>query len=292
MPPEGPPVWTALNRAGARDPAPDFLDDAPQGDAHGDFHQPGVFYLAHQGEDLGAGAVGHPDFGVPLGPMVDDIGDVGPGLDVVDHGGAGPQAFFHRVGGPGYGFAHPALNGGQEGGFLPADKGAGAAADVDIEIEPRSQDVPAQESQGAGLVDGDLESPHRKGVFGPDIEVALFGAHGPGPDGHAFQNGMGVAFHDGPVHEGARVAFVAVGDDEDRPRVFPGIFHHLSPLKPGGEAAPAPAPQAGDRHGIDNLVRGHLAQDLDQGAVGPGLEGIVNIQGVDEPHIFENDLLL
>ena len=224
-------------------PAPDFFHDGAQGDAHGHFHQAGVFHLAHQGEDLGAGAVGHPDAGIPLGPMVNDVGDVGPGLDVVDHRGAVPQALFHRVGRPGDGLADPALDGGQEGRLLAADKGAGAAVDLDIEVEPRSQDVPAQESQGAGLLDGDVESPHRKRIFGPDIEIALFGAHGPGADGHALQHGMGVAFHDGPVHEGARVAFVAVGDDKDRPRVFPGIFHRLAPLitRWGSRRRPGPA---------------------------------------------------
>ena len=45
------------------------------------------------------------------------------------------------------------------------------------------------------------------------VDVAFVGPDGIGPDGHAFDDGMGVALEDAPVHEGAGVAFIGVADD-------------------------------------------------------------------------------
>ena len=77
QPPEGPPVWTALNFLPSGDAAADIEDDFPQGGAHGHFDQAGVVDLARQGKDLGALALLRADGGKPVGPAVDDGGRCG-----------------------------------------------------------------------------------------------------------------------------------------------------------------------------------------------------------------------
>ena len=52
-----------------------------------------------------------------------------------------------------------------------------------------------------------------QGILGPAVDVAFLRPHGIGPDGHAFDDGMGVALQDAPVHEGPGVAFIGIADD-------------------------------------------------------------------------------
>jgi len=56
---------------------------------------------------------------------------------------------------------------------------------------------------------------------------------------------MRIAFHDGSIHEGARVSFLSICDHIDRARVLPGIIRGAAPLAAGGETATTPAAQAG-----------------------------------------------
>ena len=80
-----------------QDAPADLEDDLPEGYAHGHFDQAGILHLAHQGEDLGPLASRGSHGGEPVGPLVDDLGDVGPGLHVVQVGGFVPEAALHRM---------------------------------------------------------------------------------------------------------------------------------------------------------------------------------------------------
>ena len=146
-------------------------------------------------------------------------------------------------GGRGRGLAAVALDGGHQRGFLAADEGAGAQADVQVEAEAGAEDVLAQQAVLPGLLDGDLQALDGDGVLGADVDVALVGADGVAGDGHGLQHGVGVALQHGAVHERAGVALVGVAADvlSARPGCRAANFH----LRAGGEAGAAAAAQAG-----------------------------------------------
>ena len=124
-----------------------------------------------------------------------------------------PQALDRGEGRLGDGHAALALEGLQQGRLLAADEGAGAEADLDVEVEAGAEDVLAEEAVFAGLLDGDLEALDGEGILGADVDEALVGADGVAADGHGLEDGVGVALDRGAVHVGARVALVGVADD-------------------------------------------------------------------------------
>ena len=94
------------------------------------------------------------------------------------------------------------------------------------------------------------------------------GIDGSGADGHAFEHGMRVRFQHAPVHERPGVAFVAVADDI---LGEPFVFSPFLPFLGGGKPGPAAAPQPGEPNFFDNLLGGHLGEDL--------IEGFVSVLG-------------
>ena len=87
-------------------------------------------------------------------PRDQDVGHVGQGLDVVDHGRlaedadlAGERRLRARL-------AAPALERVEERRLLAADVGPGAATHLDVEAVSRSGDVLAEQAGGAGRADG------------------------------------------------------------------------------------------------------------------------------------------
>ncbi len=101
--PRGAAGLHCLEGVAVADAAAQVEDDLPQGHPHGHFHQTRVVHRAHQRKDLGALAVGRAHGGVPLGPQVDDVRHVGPGLDVVDDGREAKKPGLGGVGRPGKG---------------------------------------------------------------------------------------------------------------------------------------------------------------------------------------------
>ena len=161
------------------------------------------------------------------------------------------QAVLDRVDVLGARLPGPPFQGGHQGRGLAADEGAAAAVDADVEGEAAAQDVVAQQAAGAGVGDGLLQMLHRQRVLVAHVDVALRGADGEGPDDHALQHRVRVAFHDRAVHERAGVALVAVADHV---LGLAGRLPAAAPLAPRGEAAAAAAAQAGDLHLPDDLA--------------------------------------
>ena len=83
------------------------------------------------------------------------------------------------------------------------------------------------------------------GIFGADIDVAHRSAGGDRGDGHAFDEGEGIAFHQHAIGKGAAVALIGVAAD-----VFlvGGCFEHRLPFDAGGEtgATASAQPRVGD----------------------------------------------
>ena len=92
------------------------------------------------------------------------------------------------------------------------------------------------------------------GVFTTDIDVALGRPGGMGGNGHALDQGEGVALHHHPVGKGAAIPLIGITDDEFSAAVgAKRSARHSLPFKPGGKAGPAAPAQAR----LDNLIH-HL----------------------------------
>ena len=200
---------------------------------------------------------------VPVHAVADDQGNVGEGLHVVEDGGLAPQALLNGAGRLHPGHAALALDGGGQGAALAADEGACAPVHMDAEVKAAAQDVIPQQAQLLGLGNGGFQPGHSQGILGPDVDIALVAAGGQARDHHALQHGMGVALHNGAVHEGAGVALVAVADDILDRRI----------LAAGGEAAAAPAPEAG----VDDVPADLLIRHLEQGTLEAGVAALGDV---------------
>ena len=224
--------------------------------------------------------------------MVENPGDVGVGLHVVEQGGPVKQAFHRRERGAGLGLAPVALDGAHEGGLLAADEGAGAQAQLQIEVKAGVEDVLAQQTVLLGLPDGGLQPLDGDGVLGPDVDVALVGPHGVARDGHGLQDGVGVALQHRAVHERAGIALVGVAADVLHPVGADRVGGEL-PLFARGEARAAPAPQAGGQHGVDDLLgRDVFGEDFTQGGVAVYADVLVDALRVDDAAVAQGDAVL
>ena len=121
-------------------PPADIENDLTQGDAHGHFHQTGVIDLAGEGKDGRSGASLGADGAEPIGPVDDDLGDIGIAFHIVQIGRLAPESGDRRERGTGAGFTATAFDGGQQGGFLAADKGPGPFFDMEMETRNRCQE--------------------------------------------------------------------------------------------------------------------------------------------------------
>ena len=219
-----------------QDAAADVVNDLAQGDAQRDFDQAGAFDLAGDGEGLGALALFGAHRGEPCAALVNDLGDVGVGLDVVDVGRATPQAGDGREGRararqPAFSF-----DGLHQGGFLAADEGPGSHANFQVEIEAAAEDVLTQQAVISRLLNCHAQRVDGDGVLGANVEVTLLRADGVGRDDHALDDGVRVSFQHAAVHKSAGIALVAVADEVF---LIAGGLPGEGPLQPGGESGPA-----------------------------------------------------
>ena len=178
--------------------------------------------------------------------VADDPGHAGQRLDVVDEGRLSAKAPFDGVGRPQLGHAALPLERLDQRRLLAADECARALADLEAQ--------PPQEAALLGLPDGRPHVAHGQRVLRADVQVALGGADGVGRDGQPLQYPVRVGFQHQPVHERARIAFVAIADD-----VLDGA-RLRAPERPfpsrGKTRAAAPA-QPGFGNRGDHLVRRH-----------------------------------
>eukprot|EP00043_Microstomoeca_roanoka_P029775 m.23134 g.23134 ORF g.23134 m.23134 type:complete len:587 (+) comp9442_c0_seq1:1952-3712(+) len=230
-----------LDRTARGRAAGDVLDDLAQREAEGRLEQAAVFHVAGDLQRHRPVRTTHAVILIERRAAIHDHRHRGQRDHVVDDRGLAHEAFerrkrrlrahhgalaFHRV---------------QKARLLAADIGARAHADFHVEAVIRSHDARAKDAFATRNLDRLLELADRDRVFRAGIDVALGRPHRDTGDGHAFDQGEGVAFHQHPVGEGGAVALVGIADD-----VFlrtGGVMHRL-PLDAGGEARAAPAAQA------------------------------------------------
>ena len=215
--------------------------------------------MAGEGERLRAGGVLRADFAVLLRAVADDVRHGGERFHVVDHGRLAVEALLRRERRLRHRHAALAFHGGDQGGLFAADECARAFHHADREIEIGAEEVLAEQAIRLGVGDRLADAFDGQRIFGADVHDAFVGADRASRDHHAFQHGVGIAFHDGAVHERARVAFVAVADD-----VFLIVLggEREFPFEAGGETAAAAAAETGVDHGLADLFRGHLGDGL------------------------------
>ena len=280
-----------------RHAAADVVHDLAEGGAERDFDEAGVRDVAGEGERLRAGGVLGADFAVLRRAVADDVRHGGERFHVVDHGRLAVEALLRRERRLRHRHAALAFHGGDQGGLFAADERARAFHHADGEVEVRAEEVLAEQAVRLGVGDRLADAFDRQRVFGADVHDAFVGADRASGDHHAFEHGVGVALHDGAVHERARVAFVAVADD-----VFLVVLggEREFPLEAGGETAAAATAESGVDHGLADLFRGHLGNGLaraDVAVAGDVFLDVVRLDHVVRQHDaglagVERDLVL
>ena len=255
QPPEGPPVWTALKALPFGIPPPMSKTSSPRVVPMGTSTRPVLVTFPERAKTLVPLLVGVPmelNHSHPLRKIWRMLARVSTLLMIV---GFCQRPLLAGKGGLGRGCPRDALDRGDQGRFLAADKGPGAHAHFHVEIKARFEDPFSQEAHLPGLLDGDVQAVDGQGVFGAHINISPVGADGISGNGHSFQNGMGVSFANRPVHKRPGVALVGVADDVFLVgRVLPGEF----PFHAGGKSRSPPALQPGLGDDLDHLLRGFI----------------------------------
>ena len=265
-----------------RDPAADLIDDLGKRRAHRDLNETGIFDVAGQREDLGAGTLFSAVAAEPVGAVQHDRRYGSQGFHVVDDGGMFEQTALEREGRFLARLAALSFHRGDQGGFFAADESAGADADFDIEIKSGAEDVLAEQAGFLCLCNSGFQTFHGNGIFRTDVDDTVIGADRIAADQQSFDDAVRIAFKNRTVHERARVAFVGVADDVF---LFAGLVVSGFPFYAGRETGAAASAQAGlfhflnDRHPVACLqdpgecqipVFGDVAVDtvdIDQAAV-------------------------
>src|ERR1017187_8229573 len=270
------------------DTSADVVDDLPDGDPHGDLHQPAPPDLAGHGEDLGALAVGGAQAVEGMRPVEYDPGHVGKGLHVVDVGGALPQALDRGEGRANPRHAAAALDRGDEGCLPAAHESPRPLLQLDVELESGAEDVVTQQAVRLGLGDGDVQPLDGHGVLGAHVDVAPGGADGVAGDGHALQHRVGVALQDRAIHEGPGVALVGITDHVLLlARGQPGE----APLHPGEEARPPAPSQPGLDNHVDEAVGVLPAEDALKRLVPAHFQVLFDLLRIDHPAVAQHEAL-
>ena len=202
--------------------------------------------MAGNAEELGAGVARvAADAGEPRRSPAQDGRRDGDGFDIVDGGRAAVEAGIGRERRLEARLPLLAFQAFQQGGFLAADIGAGAAVDVDIEVPARAAGVAADQPGGIGLLDRGLQALGLAVEFAADIDIRRVGAHCETGDQAAFDQLVRIVAHDVPVLAGAGLGFVGIDDQIVRAAVALVVRRHEGPFEAGREAGAAPAAQAG-----------------------------------------------
>ena len=155
-----------------------------------------------------------PDAGIPLAAVPDDLRDVGEGFDVVQDRRFLPEPLERRERRTRTRHAAFALDRAHQSGFFAAYEGPRSLVDVDVEVEPGSEDVLSEQAVVPRLPDGDAQAANGERIFGPGVDVALVRVDGAGRDDHPLENGVGVGLEHAAVHERAGVALVGIAQHD------------------------------------------------------------------------------
>ena len=93
-------------------------------------------------------------------------------------------------------------------------------------------------------------------VFFANVDDGLLGANRICRNENAFQNAVRIRFHQHAIHEGARIAFIRIADDDF---VFAFGFQGHAPFFTRRKTTAATAAQFGGLQNLNDLFRSHGA---------------------------------
>jgi len=246
------------------DPAAGVVDQGEEVDPHRELVGAGALDVTAHAEQLGTRAPLRTDLLVGLRADLEDVGEVGEGLDVVHHGRAAEQALDRGEGRLELRLPALSLEGGEHAGLLAADVGPGAAVDRHVQLEVGPEHLVAEVPLGVGLLDRLHEATVGEDVLPADVDVGGVDPHRPAGDDDPLQELVGVLLHDHPVLEGPGLRLIGVHREVLR---LVGLLRNEAPLHPGREARAAAPPEVRRLDLLDQVVRRPVPDRLAGGLV-------------------------
>ncbi len=230
-------------------------NDLPQRYPKWHFNQTSILDITSQGKSFGALALFRAHAGVPFRTFKNYLGNVSISFDVVDIGGFAPQTLLRGEWRTRAGFPSAAFDGRHQGGFLAANKSAGAHAHFKIEAEVCAQNVFTEQTKAARLFHRQVHCAHGDGVLSAAVNVALPRSNRVRGNNHPLNDRVRVAFEHAAIHESTRITLICVADDI---LDVAGSLSGKAPLEAGGEARAASSAQLGIQNFLDDVFRAHL----------------------------------
>ena len=257
-----------------------------QVDAHRDFHHSGVPQGAGKTEYRCTGAPFVTDPGEPFAAPGHDLRHVGQGFHVVYVGGLTEEPDLGWERRPETGHGAFALDGFHQRGLLPGHVGIAREGDLDVEIEPGTQDVLSQQARLLGLAYGGPAALYGAVVAMADEDVAVAGPGGVTSDDHPLHQGVRVALQDRLVVEGAGVPLFAVAEHILDWR---GVTRQKAPLGGRWEGRASSPSQARGVHLLQGFAGGHFVKGFPEGPVPAVGQIMIDVEGVDVPGVSQGD---
>ena len=203
----------------------------------------GPLHVAGNRIDHGAGRIGRAQRLEPIRAIFHDGRHAGQGLGIVDRGGTAVQTTLRGERRLEAGLAGLAFQRLQEARLLAADIRARAHEGMQLEVDPGRAQATADQARRPSFVQRVEKPRHRFAQeLAANVVVAHRRAHRKGGQRHALDQHVRVVAQDVPIVAGSGLALVGVADEVGGLLAVPG---HEAPLKPGGKAGPATAPQSG-----------------------------------------------
>ncbi len=143
----------------------------------------------------------------------------------------------------------------------------------------------AEDPAFPGLLDGGSEPLDRERILRPHVDVTAAGSHGERADGHSFDQAVGIAFQNAPVHERSRVALVGVAQDV---LLLSRRLPDERPLEPGGETRAAATPQTRSLDFFDYRFGFRLPERFREGPVTAVSDGVIERERIDASAVAEH----
>ncbi len=215
-------------------------------------HQPGIFHLADQREDFGAGTFFRPDGFEPCTPFLHDDRHVAPGLHVVDICGFSIQSPACRIRRAWHRTTGFSFNGSDQCRLFTTNKCAGSFHHIQPEVQSGTQDIFTQQTKLSGLSDRFFQPLHGERIFRSHIGDPAVGTHRISTNQHPLNQHMGIALNLVAIHIRAGVTLIGIAD---KILLTGFLLLHDAPLYTGRETGTSPAAELRFHDFIDHFSR-------------------------------------
>ena len=260
--------WPATRRATAK-----IMQQFTHGHPERQLDQAAALDVSGQLDRQGAARTAHAHVAIPRRAMHEDIRQRGQGDDVVDDRGLAEQTLDGRQRRLETHLAATPFEAFQHRGFLAANVGTRAHAQLDIEIVPAALDVGTEPALCTRASKGFGKHLLRQGIFAAQVDIALARSHRQTGDQHALDQPIRITFHEHAVGKSAGITFVGIADN-----VFLRIrlIEHGLPFDATGKRRAATSAQARISDRLHDIGGCHAQRILD---ATPAAMGAIVVQG-------------